>query len=60
MYIYHHDYQASSRGLSVSCDKEEENVGEDDGGELGPHQEEVSGRGATQPGDQRGEHESQY
>ena len=48
--------QASSRGLPVSGDQEEENVRADHGGELGPDQEEVSGGGATQPRrSQRGE-----
>ena len=42
--------QASSRGLSVSCDQEEEDVRSDDGRELGSDQEEVCGGGATQPG----------
>ena len=42
--------QTSSRGVSVFGFKEEEGVGEDDGGQLEPVQEDVGGGGATEHG----------
>ena len=42
--------QTSARGVSVFGFKEEEGVGEDDGGQLEPVQEEVGGGGASQHG----------
>ena len=52
--------QASSRGLSVSGDQEEEDVGEDDDRELGPDQEEVDGGGTSQHGHGRGQRGEQW